>query len=470
MRACVWAVVALPGCADDKRPNIVLISVDSLRADRLHCYGNVHETSPNLDALAEAGARFERVVAESPWTLPSHATMLTGVSQAVHGAGFGGQRLPDGLVTLAEALRDAGYRTYGVWSGPFLHPYFGFGQGFSDGDYISALGVTEYDAGVISTEKVEDRRRMSGEHRRAHAGSTSEDIADAAIRFLEGQGDAPFLLFLHFFDVHFDYVPPESYWRRFDPDYDGSLDPHDYAHNKAIDRDLPQREIDHLLARYDGEILFTDEQIGRILDRLDALGLGDDTIVAVTADHGEEFFEHGSKGHLAGVYDELLLVPWIVRFPGRIEPGLTIETQARHLDVMPTLLDLVGLPAPDGVMGTSVAPALLGGEARDLTAIARLRHDKAVTFTAVRQTRHKLVMRTAEGDQGVSAVFHLADDPGEQSPRNGPAVERPREEMLALLERVSDLEESLRARLDDPGALLEGLPEDVEAALREMGY
>lgn len=478
-RATLLALLAsfpLASCGDSgrgPRPNVVFISIDSLRADHLSCYGYDRETSPAIDALARAGARFETVVAESSWTLPTHMTMLTGLTSAVHGVTHDGRRLADGRATLAEVLRDRGYRTRGLWSGTYLHPIFGFGQGFEPGDYEGLIGELVFDRQRLDPEDPRFAERRFADMQTAITAVTSPAIVDKAVEFLEARGasrggedEAPFFLFLHLFDVHFDYNPPESDWRTFDPDYDGDLDASNFPFNEAIHPGMDPRDLRHLLALYDGEIRFVDRHLGRLFTALDRLGFADDTYVVVVADHGDEFFEHGDKGHQKTLFDEVILVPWIIRGPG-IEAGRVIPHQVRHIDLMPTVLGLTGSAAPEGLMGDDLAPVLRGDRAgRDLSAVSHLETPRVPTTTSLRTPGWKLITRAGGEVASRVALYDLRDDPGEERPLQDAGRVRT---ALDRLRAWSAIEQRVRAAMDDESGAVE-LPEELRKQLDELGY
>jgi arylsulfatase A-like enzyme len=406
----VLAVLAsgLLGCARRRAappPNILLISIDSLRADHVHCYGYPKETSPNLDRLAREGARFETVIAESSWTIPSHGTLFTGVGSRVHGLETGYTRLAPQRRTLAQMLKQAGYRTAGVFSGPYLHPVFGFAAGFDTYGSVIPGGPAKAVPGGANI--VEQLMENTGA---AYEAPTSQDVSEKALEFLEKAGAQPFFLFLHYFDVHYDYDPPEAYWRRFDPDYHGQFTGRNFIFNRAVEADMNPRDFTHLLARYDGEILYTDFHIGRVIEALDRNGLGGRTLVLVTSDHGDEFFEHGDRGHRHSLWEEVVRVPLIARLPGRIPAGARIGGLARHLDVTPTVLSYAGLSEP--LPGADLRPSLETGKPAPAAYAASRLIRKRVAWSSVRTADSKYVL-LREGDLRTEFLFDLRADPGE---------------------------------------------------------
>ncbi len=468
------ALLAACGPSDDSptrgapRPrNVVLISIDSLRADHLGSYGYPRDTSPRLDALAERGVVFETCVAESSWTLPTHASLLTGVSSGAHGLDHDGLSLPADLPTLAERLSAAGWRTRGLWSGPYLHPVFGFGRGFADDDYAGLLPSTRYDSEAFESTGKAPLNPHTEENRQAHRASTAAAVIDEAVAFVDEVGDAPFFLFVHLFDVHYDFVAPERSWKPFAPDYDGPMDGLDFSTNDAIRPDMDPADLAHLLALYDGEVAYTDEQLGRLLTRLQGADRADDTLIIVSSDHGDEFFEHGQKGHRLNLFEEVLDVPLIMAGAGVADGGRRVSGVTEHTDVMPTILELLGLPASQFDTGRSLARALAGGELGDeRLAVSRLRLSARRRVTAVRGPDWKVVIEERGPDRTEQvSCFDLATDPGEQQPMIDEALLARAREAIATRD---GREAFLRARLGVGAATT--LPEGLDSDLRALGY
>lgn len=319
--------------------SVILISIDSLRADRLGCYGNPRDTSPTLDRLAREGVRFDNAVSTTSWTLPSHMSLLTGRDVLSHGVIAETDQLPAGIPTLAQVLREAGRATAGIVSAPLLDSRFGFDRGFDLYDDQTIPAPTSFDA--LRDEPAPVVERLAVDWLREHA-------------------ERPFFLFLHFWDVHYDYIPPPPYDTLFDPNYAGSMSGRDFFHDTAVNRRIAARDLEHIIALYDGEIRWVDDHIGRILSVVDGLGIAARTAIIVTADHGDEFFEHGFKGHGRTLYREVMQVPLIVRAP-TAKPGTVVDAAVSLSDIMPTVLELAGLEIPPGMDGVSVSPALRGG-------------------------------------------------------------------------------------------------------------
>ncbi len=393
--------------ADGSRPNVVLISIDTLRRDHLGCYGYPRATSPRIDQLATEGAVFENMVSSSSWTLPAHAAMFTGLADTVHGALEITSRLPDDRVTLAERLKELGYTTVGFFSGPPLYPAYGLGQGFDA--YVDCTSYPELSA----QSAVAGVTRGGPLHHAARKDITGPRVVERVQAWLSGDTSRPFFMFIHLWDVHPDFVPPPPYDRMFDPDYAGTETGEDFLFSPTVNPAMPKRELEHIIALYDGEIAWTDAHVGKILDDLDARKLRDSTIVMLLSDHGEEFLEHGSKGHRHTLFDELIRIPLIVRYPGYIAAGQRYGEQARMIDVVSTLLALVNAPPPADVMGQSLAPLFVGGKlAGDTLAISEL-FSYGHQLRAFRRPERKLIRDEQAGRLG---VVDLRADPGEHKP------------------------------------------------------
>jgi len=325
-------------------PNIVLISIDSLRADHLGCYGYSKTTSPNIDTLANEGIVFTNAISTTTWTLPSHISMLTSLYPEVHQVIHDGKKLSDTAVVCSEIMKEAGYLTAGFVSGPYLSSEFGYNQGFDLYD--------DYTINYSSNEE-------------SHKGITSTKIHQQVTKWLEKNYRNPFFLFIHYWDVHYDYAPPPPFDTMFDPNYKGTITGKDFARNERINPEMPKRDLEHIISVYDGEIAFTDSYIGKLMQYLKHLGIYENTMVILTSDHGDEFFEHGSKGHRRNLFDETLKVPLIIKFPS----ANSISDLFRHLrkrinqqvsivDIVPTFLDYLGITPGITLDGQSLLPLM----------------------------------------------------------------------------------------------------------------
>ena len=299
-----------------KDTNLLFIVIDTLRADRLSGYGYARPTSPLLDAIASRGVRFARQLSQSSWTKCSMASLWTSTLPVRTRITRFDSVIPAAAHMPAEILREAGFRTAGIWRNGWVAPSFGFGQGFEI-----------YDRPVSARPPASVRR----DNPTVQEGGTDEDGIRAAIEFLRVQGAGErWFLYLHMMDVH-EYTYDE-----------------DSARFGSTYSDV-----------YDNAVLRVNLLLDRLFGELAGRGLLDHTLVAIVSDHGEAFGEHGAEGHARNVYREVTVVPWIVSFPFRLEPGLVIDSHTTNLDVWPTLLDLLGLPIPDGIDGRSRVSEIL---------------------------------------------------------------------------------------------------------------
>ncbi|MFH1311767.1 MAG: sulfatase [Candidatus Eisenbacteria bacterium] len=386
-------------CGVSDRPlNVVLIGVDTLRPDHMASYGYRHDTMPNTGRLAAEGVLFENTVAPSPWTLPSFATIFTSLYPTQHGAVHFRNTIRDECPTLAELLKANGYATYGVVNAPYLKAQYKLNRGF---DFYNLTPI--------------DGRNAEG---------TTSDALD----WIDMRGNAPFFLFVHYFDPHLPYSPPAPYDTIFDPDYSGRLrnvyDPkrlpairlRKFDEMKAVSQD----DWDHIRSLYDGEVAFTDEAVGSLLEGLEEKGLLKNTLIVFLSDHGEEFYEHDGFEHGHSLYDELLRVPLIFSLPGRLPEGVRIGRQVRLVDIAPTILDLLGLEPDPRFEGVSLKPLLTGEGSVVANKGALLPPEIAYAEAILYGTEQKSVtaypwkfiydMATAK-----RTCFNLAEDPGERN-------------------------------------------------------
>jgi len=335
----IGAALALSGCGGKTppSPNLILISIDTLRSDHLGCYGYPRPTSPMIDSLASTGAVFEHATAQSPWTLPSHVTLLSSTFPFTHGSVEENCRIAPDLPLLAEVLKANGYRCGAAVSAFFVGRFFGFDRGFDD--------FEDFDIGKHE-QRVPGRKVLG------------DSVTDWGLAWI-GRSSEPFFLFLHYFDAHVNYVVPEPYRSLFEDEYSGpEIRYQSYPHYKS--HPLGPAEERHVINQYDAAIAYVDANIGRLVRTLKARGLADRTLIVITADHGEEFFERGSWGHGATLHRELLEVPLILVDPRRPGDGMRIPDPVRLLDVAPTVLDALGLGALEGAQGQSLWPLVTG--------------------------------------------------------------------------------------------------------------
>lgn len=374
-RGLLLLLACLPalGCAPEKPLrgpwNLLLLSIDTLRADHLGAYGYGPPTSPFIDALAAEGIVFERASAQAPSTLLSHAAMLTSQIPQHHRASHV-RYLPlaEDAVTLAEVLAARGYETVSWNGGGQLDRAFGLAQGFA----IYEKGPDPFEWAVERSQAWLEARRTRGEQR-------------------------PFFLFLHTYEAHHPYTPRAQDLELFEKGYQGYLPP--MVSVQLLD-DINQKrssmsaeDLEHIIATYDAEIRSVDRGFGRVLETLKQLDLLDETLIVVTSDHGEEFGEHGQVGwHSHTLYEELLRVPLIFRLPGERFAGQRPSGRVRSIDIAPTLLDLAGVAAPPSFEGRSLAPYFEKGATppEEEPAIAFRDNAQGDAFESLTIRRHKL--------------------------------------------------------------------------------
>jgi arylsulfatase A-like enzyme len=402
--------------------NAILISIDTLRPDHLSCYGHARETSPTLDALAEGGVRFEDVTAAAPWTLPSHASLLTGLYPSRHGVLHHETRLPEGIVTLAEELRDGGFQTFAVVNTHNLGAaQFELDQGFGEFRYI------------METE--DDPKTL-----RVRTFNSGDTIVSTAKELLKARDeDRPFFLFLHFYDVHTDFTPRAEYKERFVGPYAGRMmgTTTQLVRVRNGQDTLTAADVTWLREMYDAEIRQLDDLLGRFLAWLEEEGLFDETLFVVTSDHGEEFQEHGSVLHGRTQYQEVLRVPLIVKGPG-IPRGLVVSTPVHGVDVAPTILAVMGVAPGAQHDGFDLTPLWSGGTLPERLLFGEADHNNRMegelVFDVKKMVRQGSVKLLFDTLTGATELYDLARDRLEQQDLAGEQPERVRE-LQAELER-----------------------------------
>lgn len=344
---CFWAnpVLFPPGRSG---LNVIMISIDTLRADHLGCYGYERDTSPNIDALAADGVLFANTYASSPWTLPSHVALFTGQHGVHHQVYHKDERMDPDMTTLAEAFAAQRYACAAFTGGGFVSPVYGFSQGFDTYD-VTAGGVFHQDS--------------------------AERVFQAASDWLDRFSDRDFFLFLHTYQTHSPYACPPPYKVMYlnDDSLFGHVDLLQHLGGKEnIFRSLPELERHNIIDLYDGEIRYTDEKlIGPLLAKLKESGLYERTLIVFLSDHGEEFYDHGGWGHGHSLYDESLKVPLIFKFPNSVHQAVKRDAIVSLVDVMPTIAEVMGLQVSESELdGRSLMPFLSGEERDDRTLLA----------------------------------------------------------------------------------------------------
>ncbi len=423
--------------------NLIVIVVDTLRADHLGYHGYERDTSPNLDALAAESSVFLRHRSQASRTGPSVATLVTGLHPRSHGVVNPLTKidakgtLDESQLTLAEILRQHGYHAAGFGANLNILPRFGFAQGYHT---YSIIGWKEAAA-----------------------------VNRLAFRWLDGYrarfGEKPLFLYLHYLDPHSPYLAPPEYRERFaDPGYSGAFTGEHLVIDEAItgERTVGPADREALRGLYDAEIRYVDDQVAELLAHLDGLGLLERSLVVFLSDHGEELGEHGSWLHGYTLYEEQLRVPLLIRHPDL--PPRRIDASSRQMDILPTILELLDVETPAHVQGASLVPLMQGAveddDARPTFAETRIRAAKTVKLSAYSRGPWKYIETVVPDAK--EELFHLGDDPGEKFDR---AAAEPEE--TARMRREL---EALRASLPPARVDAVDLSEDEKAQLRAMGY
>jgi arylsulfatase A-like enzyme/Flp pilus assembly protein TadD len=448
-------------------PNILLVVIDTLRADHLGAYGYERLISPTIDRIARRGVLFETVISPAPWTAPAVASLLTGLYPSVHGldggigwgkgaSAAGGslpfavqKTLPSGQETLPELLRRAGYQTAGFVSNLYVNSIFGFAQGF---DYFD-------------DDHRDYARDVSEVKRRA-------DATNARVfEWLETQVEEPWFLFVHFNDPHWPYNPPPPYGQEFVADYRGPLTPAEtrnlIVESRGKDLQVSSEDLGFVVGLYDGEIQYVDAQLALLLDAIAKLELARDMVTVVTSDHGEEFLDHGGFSHGFTLYEEQLRVPLILSAPARLAPS-RVSQQVRLIDLAPTLLELARVDGPTvPLQGSSLLPYAIGDQIAATAAFAE------ATYIG-----EQSMVRTAEGLKMIQStidpqwlLFDLGSDPSEERS----LAKANATSLSALMGRLDDWRKANLALREQLGLSEAGIHQVVindriRDGLRALGY
>lgn len=442
--------------------DVVLLTVDSLRADHVGCYGYDRDTSPAIDELAAEGRKFTNAFAHACSTRPSFPSILTSSYALMHG-GF--EQLSDDRTTVAEVISEGGFRTAGFHSNLYLSADFGYDRGFDHFyDSKSDPGLVASARQAVKTHLDSNgavynllQRAFNATERRAgvELGSAyvpADDLTDMALDWAESVDDGPRFLWVHYMDVHHPYTPPGRHQREF------REDPIDDERAIRLRRkmleapdDVTETELDDIIDLYDAETRFVDAEIERLLAGLEETW-GTDPVVAFTADHGEEFLDHGRFSHAATFYDEVLHVPLIVDDG---DAGEAVDDLVGLLDLAPTLVNLADISTSDDFLGESVVDA--DSHDRDRIIAEWADYDEDDRRFALRTMDWKYVRM----EDGTERLFDLQSDPDERT---------------NLVDDEPDPLEQFRAAIDEHAERVSGdslgaeMDEEVAERLRELGY
>ncbi|MBA7465097.1 2,3-bisphosphoglycerate-independent phosphoglycerate mutase [subsurface metagenome] len=401
-----------------KGPNIILISIDALRADHLSCYGYHRNTSPNIDRLADQGVLFKNAFSQATWTLPSHTSIF--LSQYVwrHKIDNRKKRLGNSSTTLVEILKDRNYTTCAFVGGGFVSARYGFDQGF----------------------EIYDDGRGGG------AGRRLREIAsyiDKLLGWLESVRNKKFFLFIHTYDVHSPYNPPPPYFNL-------------YTKGRC------KGELDYIMAVYDGGINYVDDQLGKLFEKLNQLGIDDNTIIIVTADHGEAFGEHGKLSHGYKPYIEQVHVPLIIKGLG-IPRNRIYENWAQHIDIAPTILEILDIPQRKEMQGRSLLRLISHCEIEEHPETYSFGPDKS-------EGGFSMSLRTKEwtyimNRNGPDELYDRINDPKEQNDiiKKRPLIaQKLKEELEDFIALTSEAKPQVAEKVH--------IDEELKEQLKSLGY
>jgi len=432
-------------CTDSEGPrprNVILISLDTVRADRLTCLGHSEKTSPTVDRLAREGTSFSNASASSPWTLPSHVSMLSGLYPHRHRVQLKEHGIPDDVETLATLLSPLPMATAGIVSSAVLTKKRGFGRGFDTYDYVTEFAHDPKRGRVI---------RNPGRF-----------VTDRALKWLRQPKERPFFLFLHYYDAHSDYSPEKKYRDMFVDPYQGVADGStgQLLNVRARKASFNDKDAAHLKQLYDAEIRQVDDQLARILTYLDESGLSKTTLVILTSDHGEEFLEHGSVLHGRTYYEEVIRIPLILRGPG-MPVGKTIDVPVNLVDVPPTVLTSLGRPVPERMQGIDLAQLWRHPEAKHRSSVLAegdWMNELPTMYRMVRNHRFKLIY---DWRKHSTQLYDLQVDPLERQ-----EISQTNPELVKVL--LAEMKTLMRPQ-NAPETRVE-LSEEEIRRLRSLGY
>jgi arylsulfatase A-like enzyme len=456
------------------KSNVILLTIDTLRIDRLGCYGHNGHITPNIDRLAHSGIRFDQAISGGSWTQAAFPVLLTSSYAAMYGGCLG--RLAPERPSPIETLASHGYLTGGFTTNLHLSRATGFDRGFLH--YVE-LNPSEVDPRLrrikggqrlLRNELTHSMLRPFGIRMRpARLYSSAADVTDSLCQWLD-RVETPFFAWAHYMDVHWPYhmeealVHPRDIAQAWQDLADMNGRANFYGRSDRDER-ITTAQRDHFIDLYEKSLQYLDGHIGRLINRIQNSGFADNTLILLLADHGEEFLEHGRWGHWeSNLYDEILKVPLIMWIP-YVPHGQVIRQQVRLLDLMPTILDFCSCPISDGVMGSSMAPLLARGESKydGAETISEMRRDPWHRV-AVRTESFKYIWDSKQPDQ--PELYDLRTDPSEkQNVRDHfpQEVSRFQASVDAHLLRVAETEPAIavpKVKVD----------EEVARRLRDLGY
>lgn len=406
-------------------PNVILVGIDALRSDHLGCYGYQRPTSPNIDRIAKEGTLFERCYSTAPWTMPSFMSMFTGLSPAAHRCRDAHAFLDEKIPTLALKFKEKGYYCAAILMNPTMKAKYGLDRGFDKYDNYSVELATSLVKDAMPKACVESVEKLVASH-------IVTRLAEKEMLLAKEKGK-PLFLFAHYFDPHYDFMPPYPQNTQFDPDYKGEIT----GENVFAYRFKPPtaRDVEHWIALYDGEIAYTDIHVGKLIEAADRHFGRENTLAVLVSDHGEAFYEHGGLLHNLSVHREEVQVAMIWRWPGQIPAGRRISQPISTLDIPVTLGEFMRFPRFDIQQGKSLWPAFRGQSPPDDRPILSDKKFEDRRHVAVTQGDLRLHARFVDHYGDETTTFELYD------------VARDRDEKTNLLDTKAAEAESLKKSL-----------------------
>jgi len=459
---CVFISLACTSSenTENAKDSVILVTVDTLGAGHVGCYGASENRTPAIDALAARGVRFSAAVSQSSWTLPSLASLMTSRYPGQLGLKKKKNRLPSSVPLLSTIMGQAGYRTAAVVTNPYLAPVFGFNRDFDE--YL-----------ILPPEAVKEGKPMKIPRGTFFVVANAEEVTRAAVEWLNKHGEEKYFLWIHYMDPHVPYASLKT----------GSVDLagpirkkvaaylknpvifHERGKDDPIELTLEEKEAVRKLYRED--IVFFDRHFGKLLDTVREKMESGRLLLVFASDHGEEFWEHGGFEHGHTLYDELLMVPLIIACPGKLPVNHVVKSQVGLIDIIPTILDLCSIEPPAGITGKNLVELIhMDTAKRPAFSEGILWGDE---LKSLRTEAYKLIYDPEAGDV---TAYDLRIDPGERHPISGaenPAIENLHDRLLRM---IADHEEDASRVIKSSGTVpLESLEEtETGERLQALGY
>ncbi len=418
------------------RPNVVFIIVDALRARNLGCYGYGKPVSPNIDKLAREGVLFEDAYSCANVTDSSVTTIFSGRYPRSHGILNHGMRVRreelqrfarTGAKLLPEILKSNGYVTWGMDQLGRWHR-----RGYDYYSLRSADDTTAFRRARLLLATLAKPLPLLGHRLLPHGDSTDDarSVTEQGIKLMKEHLNEAFLMFIHYWDSHSPYNSPRSYVKRFGEEAKGtdmrevldSIGDRKWRNEMQNHIARGAKSTGEIVARYDGAIAYIDDEIGRLMGSLQQHRLLDDTLVVLTSDHGESLTEHGIFFHHHGLYDEAVHVPLVLRYPGKLPENRKVKGFVQHVDILPTILDLLGIKSPSSIDGGSLIPLVRGDKEQARSAVYA-EESYAQRKQSIRTAEHKYIYSPSEEDAlcrlcqrihgGVEELYDMKEDPNE---------------------------------------------------------